>query len=176
MIPAVDLVQVDMIRAQPAKAGVDLRHDGLARKAAAVRILAHRTMDLGGDDHLVALGEIAQCPAVDLLARSGRIDIGGVEEVDAQLQRTLNEGPALLLAQGPRMVSPVGLSISHAAKAQARHFQAGPAEIHIVHRRSFQRLSDHPTVNSQMHAALWYNALSAAPAISQTEDHQHGPA
>ena len=42
VVPAMDLVEIDVVGAQPAQAGVDLGHDGLARQAAAVRVLAHR--------------------------------------------------------------------------------------------------------------------------------------
>jgi hypothetical protein len=50
----VDLVEVDVVGAQALQAGVDLGHDGLARQAGGVGVLAHGAVDLGGDHHLVA--------------------------------------------------------------------------------------------------------------------------
>ena len=44
VVPAVDLVEVDVIGAEPPQAGVDLGHDRLARQALAVGVLAHRVM------------------------------------------------------------------------------------------------------------------------------------
>jgi hypothetical protein len=64
----VDLVEVDVVGAQPAQAVVDLAQDRLARQPAAVRPLAHLAEDLGGDHHLVAPGEVAQRAAENLLA------------------------------------------------------------------------------------------------------------
>jgi hypothetical protein len=71
--------------------------------------------------------------AENLLAGAGRIDVGGVEEVDAGFQRTLDEGPAVLFAEAPRMVAALGVAIAHSAKANARHFKAGAAEFDVIH-------------------------------------------
>ena len=104
-----DLVEVDVVGAEPAQAGVDLGHDRLARQAARrsgpSRI---RPMHLGGDTTSSRLGEILQRAADDLLARAVGIDVGGVEEVDAELERALDERPALLLVERPRMRAAVG--------------------------------------------------------------------
>ena len=54
-----------------------------------VGVVAHLAVNLGGDDDLVAAGEIAQRTAGDLLADAQRVDVGGVEEVDAQVKRSL---------------------------------------------------------------------------------------
>src|SRR5205823_6639221 len=68
VIPAMNLVEVDVIHAEPAQAGVDLAHDCFARQAAAVRTGAHPAIYLGRNDHLVAAGEILDSPSEDLLA------------------------------------------------------------------------------------------------------------
>src|SRR5437667_286839 len=68
VIPAMDLVEVDVIHAEPVQAGVDLAHDCLARQAAAVRTGAHPAIYFGRDDHLVAAGQILDSPSEDLLA------------------------------------------------------------------------------------------------------------
>ena len=95
VVPAVDLVQVDVVGAEPAQAGVDLGHDRLARQPGAVRARAHPAVDLGGDHDFVAPREVGQRTADDLLAGAVRVDVGGVEEVDAQVERRLMKGRLL---------------------------------------------------------------------------------
>ena len=70
------------------------------------------------------LREILECPADDLFARTVRIDVGGIEERDAELQRTFDEGTALLLVEGPGMVAAIGRSVRHAAETESRDLKA----------------------------------------------------
>ena len=63
VIPAMDLIEIDIIHAEPAEAVVDLGHDRLARKALAIGVLPHLPVDLGGQDKLIAPGKIPQGPA-----------------------------------------------------------------------------------------------------------------
>ena len=100
----------------------------------AVRSRAHPAIDLGGDDDLVAAGEILDRAAEDLLAAAERVAVRRVEEVDAGFERTLDEGAALFLAEAPGVVALVALAIAHTAEADARHVEAGAAELHIIHR------------------------------------------
>ena len=60
IVEAVDLIEIDIVDAEPGQAAVDAIHDVLARQAAVVDVGAHRHVDLGGDDHLVALGELLE--------------------------------------------------------------------------------------------------------------------
>src|ERR1700726_2218287 len=127
------LVEVDVIHAEAAEAGVDLGKDRVARKPGAVRAGAHASVYLGGDDNLVAAGKVPDCATEDLFAVAEGITVGGVEEVDAGFERLLNEGFALLLAERPGVIAPVAAAIAHAAEADARHVQAGAAELHVIH-------------------------------------------
>src|SRR5207244_9286016 len=115
------------------QAGVDLDHDRLARQAGTVRSRPHPPVDLGRDDDLVAAGEILQRPAEDLLAAAKGIPVRRVEEIDAALERPLDEGTALLLAEAPGMIAPIGDAIAHAAEADPRHLQTCTTELHILH-------------------------------------------
>ena len=128
-----DLVQVDEVGAEALQAGVDLREDGLPRQAHAVGPLVHPLVDLGRDHDLAAPRVVEQRPADDLLARSGRIHVGGVEEVDAEVERLLQERPARRLAEGPDVAAAVGLAVAHAAEAEARDVEAGAAELGVFH-------------------------------------------
>jgi len=87
---------------------VDLGDDRLARQARAVGALEHAAVHLGGDHDLVAAGMLLQHPADDLLAGAVGIDVGGVEEVDAEFERAPDERPALLLGERPRVVARAG--------------------------------------------------------------------
>src|ERR1700722_14399460 len=82
-------------------------------------------------DNLVAAGKVPDCATEDLFAVAERITVGGVEEVDAGFERLLDEGFALLLAERPGVIAPVAAAIAHAAEADARHVQAGAAELHV---------------------------------------------
>ena len=115
------------------QAGVDFGHDGLARKALAVGLRAHRVVDLGRDHDLVASGEVAQGAADDLLARAVGVGVRGVEEVDAELDGTLDERPALLFVERPGVRTALGHSVAHAAEADTRDLEAGLSEIDVFH-------------------------------------------
>src|SRR5204862_6411839 len=139
VIPAMDLVEVDIIHAEPVQAGVDLAHDCFARQAAAVRTGAHPAIYLGRNDHLVAAGEILDSPSEDLLAAAERITVRGVEEIDAAFECLLDERAGFLLGEAPGMVAAIGGAVAHAAEADTRDVEAGAAELHIFHRLSHGR-------------------------------------
>ena len=134
-----DLVEVDIIHAEPVQAGVDLAHDCLARQAAAVRTGTHPAIHFGRDDHLVAAGEVLDSPAEDLLAAAERITVRGVEEIDAAFECPLDERAGFLLGEAPGMVAAIGGAVAHAAEADTRDVEAGAAELHIFHRLSHDR-------------------------------------
>ena len=91
VVVAVDLVQVDVVRAEPAQRMVDLGHDRLAGQAAAVGSWSHRVAQFGGDDDGVAIGEVLECAAEDLLAGAVGVHVRCVEEVDPRLERVLDQ-------------------------------------------------------------------------------------
>ena len=90
-------------------------------------------VDLGRDHDLAAPRVLEQRAADDLLARAGGIHVGGVEEVDAEVERLLQERPARRLAEGPGVGAAVGLAVAHAAEAEARDVEAGAAELGVLH-------------------------------------------
>jgi hypothetical protein len=101
-----DLVEVDEVGAEALQARVDLREDGLPRQAHAIGALVHPLVDLGRDHDLAAPRVVEQRAADDLLARAGGVDVGGVEEVDAEVERLLQERSARRLAERPDMCAP----------------------------------------------------------------------
>jgi hypothetical protein len=133
VVVAVDLVEVDVVGAQPPQRMVDLGHDRLAGQPLPVRAGTHRVAQLGRDDDVVAVGEVLERAAEDLLAGPVRVHVRGVEEVDARLERVLDQGPGLLLAEGPDGVAAVGLAVAHRADRDGGDVQAGGAELHVTH-------------------------------------------
>ena len=93
----------------------------------------HDAVHLGGEHDFVSPPEIAHGPPDDLLARSARVDIGRIEEVDPRVDGTLDVWPALVLAQGPPMISAVWFAVAHAAQTDAGDLKAGPAQGHVLH-------------------------------------------
>ena len=84
-IGAVALVQVDVVGAEPAQRGLDALEEVLAREPAVVRVLRHREEGLGRD-HQVAARDRRAAPAPSASSACAvRVDVGGVEEVDAEV-------------------------------------------------------------------------------------------
>ena len=93
-VEGVQLQQVDIVGAEPPQRVVHRLDQARARGADIVRPVAHRQRGLGRDQHRVA-------PALDRLAehlfrRAVRIDVGGVEEVDAGFEADVDQPPRLL--------------------------------------------------------------------------------
>jgi hypothetical protein len=132
-IGAVDLVEIDEIGAEPAQAVVDFTEDRLARQSGAVRPRPHPAIDLGREHDVLAADEILQRAADDFLRRAVRIDIGGVEEIDAELERLLDQRATFFLIERPRMWPAIRNAVGHATDAQPRHAETGLAEFHIIH-------------------------------------------
>ena len=122
----VDLVEVDPVGAQPAQAVLDLLDDPAARVAELVGIVAHLAVDLGGQDRVVtpAPGEGL---AHDLLGLAARVDVGGVDEVDARVEGPVDDVDRLVvvaLAPGAE---------HHRAEAEGADLHAGAAEVSVLH-------------------------------------------
>src|SRR5271166_1897246 len=124
-IHVVHLVKVDVVGLEPFQAALAVLADLVRRKAAAVCVglgqvgLAFDGIeDLGGQDHGVPAAASLGKPApqnllgVPLLATPA-VDVGGVEEVDAELQGTLHDLETLFLGRVPAEV--------HGAKANVAY-------------------------------------------------------
>ena len=124
-----DLVEVDVIGAEPAQAGLD----GLAYVAprgarAPVGTVAslHVHAELGGYDHVAATAP--QRPAQQLFARPRAIGVGGVEEGDPCIECGVDDGPGLVgVDPGAEGVAAEADDGDHQAAA------AQWAEAHLAH-------------------------------------------
>src|SRR5205085_10674485 len=122
------------------EARIDLARDRLARQTGAIWSRPHSAINLGRDDDLVSSGEIPERTPEDLLAVAERVAVRGVEKIDASFERLLDERPALLLSDAPRVIAAVAPAVAHAAQADPRHVEAGAAELGVFHRCSITPL------------------------------------
>ena len=97
-VVAMDLVEVDPVGAEPAQAVVDLGDDPPAAVAPPVGLLAHRHVDLGGEHDVVA--PAGDGLADDLFGLSVRVDVRGVDEVDAGVEGSANDADGLFVVLG----------------------------------------------------------------------------
>src|ERR1700732_118272 len=75
--------------------------------------------------------EPAQRPAEDLLARAERIEIRGVEKIDAGIERALDQRNGFVFLQHPR--PPLLRTERETPERDARNLAARAAEIDVVH-------------------------------------------
>ena len=78
---------------QAPQAVLDLPDDPAARVAALVRVVAHRAVDLRREHDVVAPAA-GERLADDLLRLAARVDVGGVDEVDAGVERAMDDPDA----------------------------------------------------------------------------------
>ncbi len=116
IVPAVDLQQVNILHAESAQAVINRAQDLRAREP--FRQIAYLMVDLGGDHHLFAVGEIFQRPANDLFAAAVRVAVRGIEKVDAALKGVLDDESAALFWQGPGVIAPVRFAKGHTAQTK----------------------------------------------------------
>src|SRR3954471_14011797 len=92
---AVDVVEVDVVGAEPTQRVLDLVDDPASGATALVGVLAHRHEELGGERDIVtaALEGLAD----DLLRLASRVDVGGVNEVDALVQGGLDDADRVVV-------------------------------------------------------------------------------
>src|ERR1039458_2744698 len=131
-VPAMDLIEVDVVHTQALQRGVDRTENVLARQAAAVLSRSHRHEHLRGDDELLAREELAEQATRGDLARAPRIGVGRVEERDAALAGRPYDRLGGVLVDHPRPVAVV--AEAHHAQADARNPQACRADVHVLHR------------------------------------------
>ena len=123
----VDLIKVDVVGSEPAEAVLDLSRDPHPGVALLVDPGSHPTVDLRREDDVVATS--LQGLPDDLLGLSGRVDVGGVDEVDPGVERRVDDPDAVVdIGVPPR-------AEHHRAEAVGAHADAGPTERSILHLR-----------------------------------------
>ncbi len=133
-VEAVNLVEVNIVCAQPAQAVVNGVHDMFARKPFLVGVVTHGKEHFGCNHQLVARWpKVFQGAPQNLLTGADGIHVRGVKEIDAGFERLFDKRAALFLFQHP--LAPLCCAVGHAAQTDARDFYAGRAKVGIFHLR-----------------------------------------
>src|SRR5947207_6101936 len=125
-----NLIKIYIIGCQPAQTVIDLRHDRFAGQSAPVHIGTHREIDFRRDDYLIPFRKIVQRPAQNFFAPAIPVHVGCVKKVNAKLEGSLNERPALFLIQTPLSLLQ---SVTHAAQTDSRYLESSLTKICIIH-------------------------------------------
>jgi hypothetical protein len=104
-----------------------------------VGVIAHRHVRLGGQDDVVTAP--GQCLADDLLGFAGGVHVGGVDEVDAGIQRTMNDCCAFGVVLGAPVTE------HHGAQAQLADLGAGASQRSQFHGETFQKWVSSPVTD-----------------------------
>jgi hypothetical protein len=114
----VDLVEVDPVGPEPAQRVLDLADDPATRVAALVGIVAHVAVNLRREHDVVA-PPAGESLADDLLRLAARVDVGGVDEVDAGVERAVDDPDRVVVIR----VAPA--AEHHRAQAERTDLDAG---------------------------------------------------
>ncbi len=133
------LVDVDVVRLQSLQAGFEVLPQPAGNVAVGLDVavghdrlvvLVDVVAELGGDDHLVAT--LPECLAEEMLAVSGAVVGGGVEERDAEVESALQGAQRLgvvdLAPAGWRSVEREWTADRPAPHAESADLDAGPTE------------------------------------------------
>ncbi|MDT4867197.1 hypothetical protein FQZ97_1020930 [compost metagenome] len=137
-VEAVDLVEVDVVQLQAPEARLHAVHDVVARGAGRVHALAAGfAQHLGRDHHAVARHlQVLQRLTGDGFGEAVGVHVGGVDEVDAGIERAADEAFGLALLQLADMVPDAGRAAEgHRAEAEFGNQEAGAAEFAVLHRK-----------------------------------------
>jgi hypothetical protein len=128
----VDLVEVDVVRAQPSEAVLALGDDPATRVPPGVGVLAHRAVDLGGQhDGIPVQG--GEGLTHDLLGLTEGVDVGRVDEVDAGVHRSLDDADRVVVV----LVAP--RPEHHRPETERADLDSSTSKCAVVHHRSVDR-------------------------------------
>src|SRR5262245_30201104 len=104
-VGGVELVEVDVVEPQPLQAGIHRVEDVLARQTAPQRALAHATHALRGHDDLAAR-QVTDRGAERPLRPALHVHVRGVEQVDPELERAVNDRRSVAGGDAPSQSRP----------------------------------------------------------------------
>ena len=129
-VDVVHLIEVDVVGLQSTQRSFARVPDVPRRQERVVGPVAHRAVELGGDDHLLAPAATLRKPSADdllgeSLALLPAVDVGGVEEVETGVECRVHDRVRRRL---------VGLRTEvHGAEAEAADRQPGASEVRVFH-------------------------------------------
>ena len=121
-IPAVDLIQVDVIHFESTQRIFTRLNNVLAAQPTTVWPGGHLAPYFGGNDDVIAYGQLPQPVSGDLLTQTDRVDVGGIEKVYAGFEGQDEMRARFGLIQRPvAWQGPFGLrtaAIAHTAETE----------------------------------------------------------
>ena len=132
-VDVVHLVQVEVVGVEAAQAGLTRVPDVPGGETTFVGPVPHLAIHFAGQDDLLAPAAALGQPAADDPLRvsctgpvgPATVAVGRVEEVDAVLEGTVHNRPAVLFRG-------LGTEV-HGSQAQAAHLQSSTTQVRIVH-------------------------------------------
>ena len=130
-VPAVNLVQVDIVHFEAAQGILTGFNDMFAAQPPSVRAIAHGPVDLGRQDNIVARGHLTQPLAGNLLAHANRVDIRGIKKGHTRFKGEREVLSRLVFPDGP--FAPFAIPVAHASHADARNRHPRIPEPCVLH-------------------------------------------
>ena len=96
-----NLIEVDVVRLEPLQTLLDLRKDRRPRESGIFGAWPHAAKDLGRNNHIVALGQLTQDLADNLLTGTERIHIRRIKRRNTRFQSLLDNRPSLVDPECP---------------------------------------------------------------------------
>jgi hypothetical protein len=127
------LIDIDIIRLQPAELLVDAFQQMLAGEPGLVRAINHGQAHLGRDHQFVPRRIAHQCFTDDSLALAKVIGISGIEKINALVEGWLKEWCAIGLVERCPSV-PTSRSSGITADSDGADFETAIAESDVFHR------------------------------------------
>src|SRR6202165_3099706 len=122
---AMDLVEVDPVGAEAAKAVLDLDRDPATGVAAPVDVVAHAAVELGRQDDVIPAP--LEGSTDNLLRLAVAVDVGGIDKVDAGVEGGVDDPDAVIV---------VGVAPGaehHGTEAAGADTDAGPTQAYVFH-------------------------------------------
>ena len=99
----------------------------------------HHAVHFGRDDDLIAHGHLFQMRAGDLLAEADGVHVGGIEEIDAGVERDAEVLARIFFIDVPalgaqRPIRQIAAAVAHASQAEAGHGDSSISEVGVLHR------------------------------------------
>src|SRR5579859_719931 len=120
---AMQVIDVDIVAAEPFQAGIDRLHDPFAPESHLIRARPHDVADFGGEYPMIAVGRDEL--AGNALRFAFRILVGGVDEIDTGIVCGADDAARLLFVGA--------IAEHHGAEAQWRNLQSAVAELAVFH-------------------------------------------
>ena len=87
----------------------------------------HFAVDFGGHHDFVTIGVVLQGPTDKFLAFAQRINIGGIKEVNPQIQGFFDDWATVGFVERPFVDPAVGIAKAHAPQTNPRYIEPGVA-------------------------------------------------